>query len=116
YVAMLNLRYLMAHGGVDAVELQNIEKSNLLYGEIDANPLFVGNVAKEDRSRMNVTFHLTDDKLNDAFNKVCDEAGIVGYKGHRSVGGYRASLYNALQLSSVQVLVDVMKEFTRKNG
>lgn len=116
YVAMLNLRHLIANGGVKAMEAANKKKAELLYGEIDSNPLFIGNVAVEDRSKMNVTFHLKDDSLNDLFNKMCDETGIVGYKGHRSVGGYRASLYNALPLSSVQVLVDVMKEFTRKNG
>lgn len=116
YVAMLNLRHMMANGGVKAMEAANKAKSDLLYGEVDTNPLFVGNVAVEDRSKMNVTFHLKEDSLNSLFNSMCDEAGIVGYKGHRSVGGYRASLYNALPLSSVQVLVDVMKEFTRKNG
>ena len=116
YVAMLNLRHLMANGGVAAIEKKNIEKSTLLYNEIDNNPLFVGNVAVEDRSRMNVTFHLKDDSLNERFNKMCDDAGFVAYKGHRSVGGYRVSLYNALPLSSVQAMVDVMKEFTRVNG
>ena len=116
YVAMLNLRDLLKNGGVKAKEIENIAKGNLLYNEIDSNPLFVGNVAKEDRSNMNATFKLTDESLSDKFDAAWKGAGIVGLPGHRSVGGYRASMYNALPLSSVQVLVDVMKEFTRTNG
>ena len=116
YVAMLNLRDLMKNGGVKAKEIENIAKGNLLYSEIDNNPLFLGNVATEDRSNMNVTFKLTDESLSDKFDAAWKGAGIVGLPGHRSVGGYRASMYNALPLSSVQVLVDVMKEFTRTNG
>jgi phosphoserine aminotransferase len=116
YVAMLNLRDLLKNGGVKAKELENIAKGNLLYSEIDNNSLFLGNVATEDRSNMNVTFKLTDESLSEKFDAAWKDAGIVGLPGHRSVGGYRASMYNALPLSSVQVLVDVMKEFTRTNG
>jgi phosphoserine aminotransferase len=116
YVAMLNLRHLIANGGVSAIEKTNNAKASLLYSEIDSNPLFVGNVALEDRSKMNVTFKLSNESLKEQFDQMWNDAGIVGIKGHRSTGGYRASLYNALPLSSVQVLVDVMKEFTRKNG
>jgi phosphoserine aminotransferase len=116
YVAMLNLRDLIKNGGVKAKELENIAKGNLLYNEIDSNDLFMGNVEKEDRSNMNVTFKLTDETLSEKFDAAWKSAGIVGLPGHRSVGGYRASMYNALPLSSVQVLVDVMKEFTRTNG
>jgi phosphoserine aminotransferase len=116
YVAMLNLRDLLKNGGVKAKELENIAKGNLLYNEIDSNDLFMGNVEKEDRSNMNVTFKLTDETLSEKFDAAWKSAGIVGLPGHRSVGGYRASMYNALPLSSVQVLVDVMKEFTRTNG
>jgi phosphoserine aminotransferase len=116
YVAMLNLRNLLANGGVKAMEERNIAKGNLLYSEIDNNPLFTTKVAKEDRSNMNVTFQLVDDSKQEAFDKMWKEAGIVGLPGHRSTGGYRASMYNALPLESVQVLVDVMKEFTRTNG
>lgn len=116
YVAMLNLRNLLANGGVAAKEQENNAKAALLYSEIDTNPLFKGNVALEDRSKMNVTFQLTNDSLKEEFDAMWNEAGIIGLKGHRSVGGYRASLYNALPLSSVQVLVDVMKEFTNKKG
>jgi phosphoserine aminotransferase len=116
YVAMLNLRDLIATGGVSAMEAKNNAKANLLYTEIDENPLFRGTVATEDRSNMNVTFLLNDESKAGAFDVMWKEAGIVGLPGHRSVGGYRASMYNALPLESVQVLVDVMKEFTRKNG
>lgn len=116
YVAMLNLRDLIATGGVSAMEAKNNAKANLLYTEIDENPLFRGTVATEDRSNMNVTFLLNDESKASAFDAMWKEAGIVGLPGHRSVGGYRASMYNALPLDSVQVLVDVMKEFTRKNG
>lgn len=116
YVALLNLRDLLKNGGVKAKEVENNAKAALLYAEIDSNPLFSGNVALEDRSKMNVTFKLIDDSKNDLFDKAWKAADIVGLPGHRSVGGYRASMYNALPLSSVQVLVDVMKEFTRVNG
>lgn len=116
YVAMLNLRNLLANGGVKAMEARNNAKADLLYSEIDANPLFKGNVASEDRSNMNATFKLENEGLQTAFDTMWKEAGIVGLPGHRSTGGYRASMYNALPLESVQVLVDVMKEFTRKNG
>ena len=84
-----------------------------MYKEIDRNPLFKGIVAKEDRSTMNATFVLTDDRLTSTFNTMCEAAGISGINGHRSVGGFRASMYNALPLFSVQVLVDVMQELER---
>ncbi len=116
YVAMLNLRNLLANGGVKAKELENNAKAELLYNEIDSNPLFFGTVNAEDRSKMNVCFKLNDESLNDKFDIAWKAADIVGLPGHRSTGGYRASMYNALPLSSVQVLVDVMKEFTRTNG
>ena len=109
YVAMLNLRYLIKNGGVSAIEKVNQAKADLLYAEIDSNPNFKGNVAKEDRSNMNVTFVLTDESKKEAFDKLWNDANIVGLKGHRSAGGYRASMYNALPLSSVEVLVNVMK-------
>ena len=116
YTSMLNLRNLLANGGVEAADARNKAKGDLLYSEIDNNPLFFGPVAQEDRSNMNVTFLLKDGAPSEEFDKLWNEAGIVGLKGHRSVGGYRASMYNALTIESVQVLVDVMKEFTRKNG
>lgn len=113
YTAMLNLRDLLANGGVEAAAKRNTEKANVLYNEIDSNPLFKGTVATEDRSQMNVTFLLTDDSLEGEFDKMWKEAGIIGIAGHRSVGGYRASMYNALPLSSVKVLTEVMNEFAR---
>lgn len=115
YTSMLNLRHLIKNGGVSEIAKKNIAKGELLYQEIDANPLFKGNVAKEDRSNMNVTFVLTDESLTDEFNKMWNDAGVVGLKGHRSAGGYRASMYNALEIDSVQVLVDVMKTLASKN-
>lgn len=109
YVSMLNLRWLKKNGGVEAIEKINQAKADLIYGEIDSNPLFSGVAEKEDRSNMNATFTLTDENLKDKFDGALQEANISGLNGHRSVGGYRASMYNALPLESVQVLVDVMR-------
>jgi len=115
YVSMLTLEWLKELGGISAIEKINNKKAALLYSEIDRNPLFKGFVSqKEDRSKMNATFNLTDNSLEDQFNTLWTAAGINGLKGHRSVGGYRASMYNALPLESVQVLVDVMKELERR--
>ena len=115
YVSMLTLEWLKELGGISAIEKINNKKAALLYTEIDRNPLFKGFVSqKEDRSKMNATFNLTDNSLEDQFNTLWTAAGINGLKGHRSVGGYRASMYNALPLESVQVLVDVMKELERR--
>ena len=111
YVALLNLRNLLENGGVSEMEKRNIAKATLLYNEIDRNTLFTGSVKTEDRSNMNVTFTLNDESNNAAFDSAWKAAGIVGLPGHRSTGGYRASLYNALPIESVQVLVDVMKHF-----
>lgn len=116
YVSMLNLKHLLANGGVKAMAERNQAKAALLYSEIDSNPLFKGTVATEDRSEMNVNFLLTNDALKDAFDQEWKAAGIVGLNGHRSVGGYRASMYNALTIESVQVLVDVMNQFSKKHG
>ncbi|WP_298883849.1 3-phosphoserine/phosphohydroxythreonine transaminase [uncultured Polaribacter sp.] len=113
YVSMLTLQWLKDLGGVKFIEEVNNKKAALLYAEIDRNPLFKGIVAKEDRSKMNATFVLTDESLTGTFNKMWADAGISGLNGHRSVGGYRASMYNALPLYSVQVLVDVMQELER---
>ena len=114
YVAMLNLRNLIANGGVKDMEARNNAKSALLYAEIDRNSQFRGAVEREDRSHMNITFLLEDESRASIFDAMWKEAGIVGLPGHRSVGGYRASMYNALPIESVKVLVDVMKEFERK--
>jgi len=114
YVSMLTLEWLRDLGGISAMEKINNAKADLLYSEIDRNTLFKGFVANaEDRSKMNATFNLMDDSMKDIFDPMWKSAGINGLNGHRSVGGYRASMYNALPLESVQVLVDVMKEFER---
>ena len=113
YVNLLVLEWIQAQGGLQALGKRNRAKADLLYGEIDRNPLVVGYVNKEDRSLMNVVFNLTDESTKERFDTLCKEANISGIKGHRSVGGYRASIYNALPLESVQVLVDVLKEFER---
>jgi phosphoserine aminotransferase len=116
YVSMLTLEWLKGQGGVAGAEERNQAKADLLYGAIDALPLFEGTTAVEDRSAMNATFVLKDKALEPAFDALWKEAGISGLRGHRSVGGYRASMYNALPIESVQVLVDVMNEFAKKNG
>ena len=90
--------------------------ADLFFGEVDSNPLFTGTSAAEDRSPMNACFLLKDATLDEEFLAMTKAAGIVGIKGHRSVGGFRASMYNALPLDSVKVMVDVMKEFAKKKG
>ena len=116
YSALLTLRWLKANGGVAAIEKRNIAKAELLYNEIDRNPLFVGTAAKEDRSRMNICFVMAPKyaELEAEFMKFATERGIVGIKGHRSVGGFRASTYNALPIESVQALVECMQEFEKQ--
>ena len=110
YVSMLTLSWLKDQGGITAIEKLNNQKAEILYKEIDRNPLFKGFVAnKEDRSKMNATFSLVDESLTNTFDGLWKQAGINGLNGHRSVGGYRASMYNALSIESVQVLVDVMQ-------
>jgi phosphoserine aminotransferase len=109
YVSMLTLQWIKDQGGVLEIEKKNIAKAELLYNEIDNNPLFKGAAAKEDRSYMNVTFLLTNENKKEQFDNMCKEAGINGLNGHRSVGGYRASIYNAMPIESIQVLVDLMK-------
>jgi phosphoserine aminotransferase len=116
YVSMLTLEWLKELGGVDAMNEINRKKAELLYNEIDTNPLFTGTAEKEDRSLMNVCFLLTKPELDKDFLAAADNAGIIGIKGHRSVGGFRASMYNALPIESVEVLVKVMKEFSLKTA
>ena len=111
FVCLLTLRWIKKMGGVAAVEKLNEAKAAALYREIDENPLFTGTVIKEDRSKMNVCFVMNDPSLEEDFLRYTKEKNIVGIKGHRLVGGFRASLYNALPISSVQVLVSAMKEF-----
>ncbi|SNY99825.1 3-phosphoserine/phosphohydroxythreonine transaminase [Flagellimonas pacifica] len=114
YVSMLTMQWLKDLGGIEAIEEINERKANLIYSEIELNPVFSGFAAKEDRSIMNATFNITDDTLKEIFDEKCKEAGINGINGHRSVGGYRASMYNALSLESVGVLVDIMSEMEKK--
>lgn len=115
YVCLLTLRWLKQQGGIAGTQVRNEIKATALYDEIDRNPLFVGTAAKEDRSRMNICFLLNDPSMSDAFLADCAAAGIVGIKGHRSVGGFRASTYNAMDKSSVDVLIQVMQDFEKKN-
>lgn len=110
YTSLLTLQWLKSKGGIAAIEKENEAKAALLYAEIDRNSLFKGAANKEDRSIMNATFLLIDEKHKETFDKMWKAAGISGINGHRSVGGYRASMYNALPIESVQVLVDVMRE------
>lgn len=116
YVSMLTMRWLKANGGISEMEKKNIEKANLLYNEIDRNPLFYGTAESEDRSRMNVCFLAKDEAHQTPFLEMCQEAGCIGVKGHRSVGGFRASIYNAMSREGVQTLVDVMMELERIHG
>ena len=109
YTSMLNLEWLKNKGGIAAIEKENDAKAALMYAEIDRNALFNGFAAVEDRSTMNATFTLNKPQLKDTFEGMAKEAGINGINGHRSVGGYRASMYNALPIESVQVLTDLMK-------
>ncbi|MFD0932195.1 3-phosphoserine/phosphohydroxythreonine transaminase [Psychroflexus salinarum] len=113
YVSMLTMEWLARNGGVSAIEKKNQKKSESIYSEIDRNPLFKGFTEKEDRSMMNATFTLKDEKLAPRFDELWQSANINGLNGHRSIGGYRASMYNALSIESVETLVDVMKHFEK---
>lgn len=114
YVSLLTLRWLKSKGGISAIEKINEQKSTLLYDTLDNLPVFRPTVVKEDRSHMNVVFTMTDPRLEEEFLAVCKKNGMVGIKGHRSVGGFRISLYNALPLDSVKSITDLMKEFANK--
>ncbi len=116
FVSMLNLRWLKSKGGVAEIAKENNAKAKALYDEIDRNPLFKGTTAVEDRSKMSVCFVMENPELEKPFLKYAEDKGIVGIKGHRSVGGFRASLYNALPITSVHVLVEAMQEFAEKNA
>ena len=114
YVSMLNMRWLKKMGGVSEIEKLNRKKAQLLYSEIDLNPLFNGHAREVDRSIMNATFNLSDDNFKDSFETMLADAKITALSGHRSVGGYRASMYNAMSIDSVKVLVEVMSELESK--
>lgn len=116
YVSMLTLQWLKENGGVDHIEAVNNQKAEVMYNEIDRNSLFEGTAAKEDRSHMNACFLPKEGVATEEFDEMWKAANISGVSGHRSVGGYRASMYNALSLESVKTLVDVMKEFERSKG
>jgi len=116
YVAMLTLRWVKKQGGVAALEKLNNTKAALFYNTLDSLPLFKGVVAKEDRSNMNATFVMSDTTLEKEFLDLSKQEGMVGIKGHRSVGGFRVSMYNALKLESVEALTDLMKDFATKKG
>lgn len=113
YVSMLTLEWLKEQGGVKAIEAKNKMKADAMYLEIDRNPLFTGFAEKEDRSDMNATFNLKDESLKSKFDSLLVEAGVNGLNGHRSVGGYRASMYNALPFESVQVVIEAMQELEK---
>ncbi|MBI9036806.1 MAG: 3-phosphoserine/phosphohydroxythreonine transaminase [Bacteroidales bacterium] len=113
FAALQTLKWLKANGGIEAMEKINIEKAGILYDEIDRNPLFKGTVNKEDRSIMNICFIMNDgyEEFESEFFEFASSKGMVGIKGHRSVGGFRASTYNAMPKSSIELLVETMKEF-----
>jgi phosphoserine aminotransferase len=116
YIAGLVFQWLKKQGGVPAMEQRNIAKAKLLYEYLDSTGFYTNNVAKDCRSRMNVPFYLSDESLNDAFLAGAKEQGLLQLKGHKSVGGMRASIYNAMPIEGVQALVDYLKEFEKKHG
>ena len=116
YIAGLVFKWLKRQGGLAAIEKINIAKAKLLYDFLDQTDFYSNAIRKSDRSRMNVTFRLKDDALNEAFLKAAKERGMVQLKGHRSVGGMRASIYNAMPLEGVRALVEYMREFEREHG
>ena len=116
YIAGLVFEWLQAQGGLPAIEQQNIAKAALLYDYLYQSAFFRNSVRREDRSRMNVTFRLVDETGDEAFLKGAAQRGMVQLKGHRAVGGMRASIYNAMPLAGVQALVDYMREFEQRNG
>lgn len=116
YVIMLTLRWMKAQGGLKAIQKTNEAKAAKLYSAIDASKLYNGVAAVDDRSKMNITWTLNKPELDDAFNKYAKENGCIGIKGHRSVGGFRASIYNAMPVSGIDTLIEVMKSFEQKNS
>jgi phosphoserine aminotransferase len=116
YVCLLTLRWLKEMGGVESMEKINNEKASLFYDTIDAHPLFSGTVAKEDRSKMNAVFTIHDQALEKEFLQLCDKEGMIGVKGHRTTGGFRVSMYNALPLESVQAITGLMHYFAQSKS
>lgn len=113
YIAGLVFEWLLAQGGVSAIEQVNIKKANMLYDYIDSTDFYTNNIAVKNRSRMNIPFFLADEALNDAFLKGAEAKGLLQLKGHRMVGGMRASIYNAMPIEGVQALVSYMQEFEK---
>lgn len=116
YVSLLTMRWVKEMGGLAAMKVRNEQKAAILYNEIDRNSLFVGNVVTEDRSNMNVCFVMKDRELEPIFGKIAKENGMSGIEGHRSVGGFRASIYNAMPVESIQLLADLMRDFEQTHG
>jgi phosphoserine aminotransferase len=116
YVCMLMLEWIRKQGGIPAMDRMNRAKAGLFYDTLDALPLFHTNVAKKDRSLMNAVFTIRDEKLEKEFLAICKKENMVGVKGHRSVGGFRVSMYNALTIDHVKAITDLMKHFAEKNG
>ena len=116
YVSMLTLRWIKENGGVSEMQKRNQQKADLFYEVVDQYDIYEGVVAKEDRSIMNATFFIKDPQLDTAFLEACTKADISTIKGHRTVGGFRASMYNAMPLSSVEHLVEVMHTFAKKHS
>ncbi len=116
YIAGLVFEWLLAQGGVAAIEKINIAKANLLYNYLDQTDFYANTIQTEYRSRMNIPFRLRDEHLNDAFLKAADARGLLQLKGHRSVGGMRASIYNAMPIEGVQALVEFLQEFEKNNS
>jgi phosphoserine aminotransferase len=116
YICMLTLRWLKSIGGVREAEKRSSAKSRLFYDTLDNTPVFKGTVAKEDRSKMNAVFVIEDENLENEFLALCEKEGMIGVKGHRTTGGFRISMYNALSFESVKALTDLMKYFGEKKG
>ncbi|MBX2931271.1 MAG: 3-phosphoserine/phosphohydroxythreonine transaminase [Chitinophagaceae bacterium] len=116
YVSLLTLRWIKKEGGLAEMQKRAEQKSALLYNTIDALPLFHSTIDKEDRSNMNAVFFIKDENLQNKFLEECKEHGMIGVKGYRTMGGIRVSMYNALQLASVEAITQLMKNFANKNG
>ena len=116
YVSLLTLRWIIKEGGLAEMEKRSIEKASLLYNTIDALPIFDCPIVKEDRSNMNAVFFIKDENIQNEFLDLCTANGMIGVKGYRTVGGIRVSMYNALEIESVNAICDLMKEFANKKG
>lgn len=116
YIAGLVFEWLIDNGGLSAMERTNAQKAALLYDYLDSTAFYTSPVSKDARSRMNIPFHLHDDRLNDSFLHEAEQQGLLQLKGHRSVGGMRASVYNAMPMEGVRALVDFLRAFERQHG